>query len=449
MKIIVIDDDPTGSQTVYNCPLLLSWDNDTLINGLRNSASLLFILANTRALSAELAEERINEICDSLIFALHSESISLDQVIVISRGDSTLRGHGFLEPQIIHNRLGPFDATFHIPAFLEGKRTTKDSIHYLDGTPIHKTDFAKDKIFSYNTSYLPKWLEEKSQFQIQSEDVFKLDLNILNYAIRNSDGLYKLVSILSNFSLNQHVILDVEEPIHLITFIKALHLLPESKRFLFRSAASFIGFLADLPENPKNINDLVSLKLKDDQGCYKSGLVLIGSYIPLSSRQLKYLLENDCCIGVEIMVEHVLSLLNDPNNSLNMNEYKQLLLDNIYQILHARKTPVLYTSRREFIFKNKKEKIKLSIQLAEFMSSMISELTPYLGYLISKGGITTNTLLLKGLQCKQVKLEGQIMPGLSLLTAHIKKNLQLPVVTFPGNLGDQSTLIDAFKIMDS
>ena len=51
MKIVVIDDDPTGSQAVYNCPLLLRWDVDDLISGLVHPSPLLFLLADTRALT--------------------------------------------------------------------------------------------------------------------------------------------------------------------------------------------------------------------------------------------------------------------------------------------------------------------------------------------------------------------------------------------------------------
>ncbi len=49
-KLIIIDDDPTGSQTVHSCLLLLSWRVETLVEGLQHPANVLFILANTRAL---------------------------------------------------------------------------------------------------------------------------------------------------------------------------------------------------------------------------------------------------------------------------------------------------------------------------------------------------------------------------------------------------------------
>ena len=70
MKVVVIDDDPTGSQTVHGCLLLLHWDVSTLRYGLRHSSPLLFILAGTRAMSAESAAARNQEICYHLDFAL-------------------------------------------------------------------------------------------------------------------------------------------------------------------------------------------------------------------------------------------------------------------------------------------------------------------------------------------------------------------------------------------
>ena len=66
MKIIIIDDDPTGSQTVNGCNLILKWDYETLLKSLQNSSNLLFILANTRSLSEKDLKIRLKEICSSL-----------------------------------------------------------------------------------------------------------------------------------------------------------------------------------------------------------------------------------------------------------------------------------------------------------------------------------------------------------------------------------------------
>ena len=131
MKIIIIDDDPTGSQTVNGCNLILKWDYDTLLKGLKDSSNLLFILANTRSLSKKDVKIRLKEICSSLIEIMNHSLFAEEDFVLISRGDSTLRGHNFIEPYIINELLGPFDATFYIPAFIEGKRTTAVSYTHL------------------------------------------------------------------------------------------------------------------------------------------------------------------------------------------------------------------------------------------------------------------------------------------------------------------------------
>ena len=143
----MIDDDPTGSQTVHSCPLLLRWDVDSLRRGLRHRSSLLFVLANTRALPPEEAAQRNREIVDALQQALEAEAIPESELLLVSRGDSTLRGHGVLEPAVLAEeleaRFGPVDATLHVPAFLPGGRTTVDGVHLLHGEPVHTTPFAR------------------------------------------------------------------------------------------------------------------------------------------------------------------------------------------------------------------------------------------------------------------------------------------------------------------
>ncbi|WP_044258604.1 four-carbon acid sugar kinase family protein, partial [Richelia intracellularis] len=140
--MIVIDDDPTGSQTVHSCLLLMRWDVSTLCLGLRDTAPIFFILTNTRALPPEAANTVTKEVCQNLKLALETEAI--EDFLVVSRSDSTLRGHYPIETDVIAQELGNFDAHFLVPAFFEGGRITRDSIHYLiiDGvpTPVSETE---------------------------------------------------------------------------------------------------------------------------------------------------------------------------------------------------------------------------------------------------------------------------------------------------------------------
>ena len=201
MKIIIFDDDPTGSQTVYGCPLLLNWDEKTLEKAFKKPSPLIFILANTRSLSSILAVKKTREICSSIKKFFIRQGYSKNDFFYISRGDSTLRGHGVLEPAILSEELGPFDATFHIPAFLEGGRTTENGIHYLNGIPVHTTDFGQDNIFGFSTSNLAKWIEEKSFGKIKAKNILHVKIKQLDMAFNDEDGFESLLKFLSKLKI--------------------------------------------------------------------------------------------------------------------------------------------------------------------------------------------------------------------------------------------------------
>lgn len=114
-KIIVLDDDPTGSQTVHSCLLLTCWDQETLELAFEDAAPIFFILTNTRALSPEKAAAVTRQVCHNLKLAI--ETVGIDNFLVVSRSDSTLRGHYPIETDAIAAELGDFDAHFLVPAF--------------------------------------------------------------------------------------------------------------------------------------------------------------------------------------------------------------------------------------------------------------------------------------------------------------------------------------------
>ena len=142
-KIIVLDDDPTGSQTVHSCLLLTRWDAATLQEAILDDAPLFFVLTNTRGMAAGPAADITREVCRNLKLALAEIRLGGRDInpILVSRSDSTLRGHYPVETDVIAEELGPFDAHFLVPAFFEGGRTTRDSVHYLrvngQDTPVH------------------------------------------------------------------------------------------------------------------------------------------------------------------------------------------------------------------------------------------------------------------------------------------------------------------------
>ncbi len=447
MKIIIFDDDPTGSQTVYGCPLLLNWDEKSLEAAFREHSQLIFILANTRSLSSALAEKKIIEICLALKNFFLREGYSKDDYFYISRGDSTLRGHGVLEPATIAEELGPFDATFHIPAFLEGGRTTEDGIHYLNGIPVHETDFGRDKLFGFSTSNLAQWIEEKSFGKIELKNILHLDIKQLDIALYDEDGFELLLTFLSKLENNISVIVDAKLSDHLKILAKAIKIVSKEKRFLFRTAASFINSLSGLPPSTKTTSDLVSLKSKTADFKYKPGLIIVGSHVQLATAQLEILLKDNSCEGLEIPVSKLADIFILEECQQLISELESVLLSKIETILDNKKVPVVYTTREEIQFSSNSERMNFGLFLAEFMAILVGQITSKLGYIISKGGITTQLLLQKGLKLNQVNLKGQILPGLSIVQC-ISKNNNLPVITFPGNLGNKKTLLESYKLME-
>jgi uncharacterized protein YgbK (DUF1537 family) len=449
LKVVVIDDDPTGSQTVHSCPLLLRWDAASLAAGLAHPSPLLFLLANTRALAPALAEARVREICRALRPALAALARPW---LVVSRGDSTLRGHFPLEVEVIAAELGPFDATFLVPAFLEGGRTTVDGVHRLHGRPVHESEFARDRLFGYRSSHLPDWVAEKSGGRIPAAAVERIGLAELE---AGGEGLRQRLAALSS---NAMVAVDAEQPRQLAALGAAVRELVAAdagdrwgrpRRFLVQSAASLLNGVAELPPPPRDAAALAGLRRRGPDGAGLPGLVLVGSHVPLADAQLARLLAEPGCGAVEIPVARVQRVLEGPLPDRLLASLEAEWRAALEAVLAAGRTPVLHTSRGEVVCRHPAERRALGLALAGLMARLAASLAPQLGYLISKGGITSHTLLAEGLELAAVELQGQIAPGLSLVLAPLGAGgAELPVITFPGNLGDAEGLVAAWRRME-
>jgi len=287
-KIIVLDDDPTGSQTVHGCLLLMRWDVASLKEALADPAPLFFVLTNTRGLPATRAAEVTREVCRNLGEALAGSDI---QPVFVSRSDSTLRGHYPVETDVMAEELGPFDAHFLVPAFFEGGRMTRDSVHTLrvDGrdVPVHETEFARDSVFGYHHSYLPDYVEEKTGGRIRAGQVERLLLQDVRA------GVFDRLSTLSG---NACVVVDAEVQDDLNRFAAdVLKAAGNGKRFLFRSAASLLSALARLPPQPV-APEAMARHVR--QG--RPGAFIVGSHVPKTTRQLEALLQQPGTLAISL-----------------------------------------------------------------------------------------------------------------------------------------------------
>jgi uncharacterized protein YgbK (DUF1537 family) len=430
-KIIVLDDDPTGSQTVHSCLLLTRWDVETLRLGLSDNSPIFFVLTNTRALTPEQATSVTREVCHNLKIALEAEEIK--DFLVVSRSDSTLRGHYPVETDVIAQAVGPFDAHFLVPAFFEGGRITRDSVHYLiiDGvpTPVHETEFARDSVFGYHHSYLPDYVEEKTKARILSNSVERFLLEDIR-----SGSLERL----RNLKDNQCCVVDAETQADLDKLAAdILSVAAEGKRFLFRSAASLLTSLASLGPQPVAAVDMAQYVR---QG--KPGAVIVGSHVKKTTQQLEHLLQAPGIVGVEVDVAHLLDESEAQRAALLASSLERV------QEVHAEgKTPVVYTSRQELVFKDVQTRLKFGVAVSSLLMDIVRGLPSDIGFLISKGGITSNDVLSTGLALRSARLLGQIIPGCSMVRTpddHPQFS-NLPVVLFPGNVGDADALVTTYQ----
>ncbi|HLO88386.1 MAG TPA: four-carbon acid sugar kinase family protein [Nostocaceae cyanobacterium] len=430
-KIIVLDDDPTGSQTVHSCLLLMRWDLETLRLGLKDDSPIFFILTNTRSLPPESAASVTREVCHNLKQAIAEEGIN--DFLVVSRSDSTLRGHYPIETDVIAQELGSFDAHFLVPAFFEGGRITRDSIHYLiiDGvpTPVHETEFARDSVFAYHHSYLPKYVEEKTKRRIKAEAVTRFLL-----ADIRAGSLERLLQLHDN----QCAVVDGETQADLNRFaVDILTAASQGKRFLFRSAASILTALAALPPQAiaaENMAEYVR------QG--KPGVVIVGSHVKKSTQQLEVLLQTEGTQGIEVKVSRLLDDSNDSSAKLLTET-----LEKVHAAHKAGKTPVVYTSRQELTFPNVKTRLEFGLRVSSLLMDVVKGLPVDIGFLISKGGITSNDVLSTGLALTSARLLGQILAGCSMVITPVDHPQfpNLPVVLFPGNVGNAEALATIYQ----
>jgi uncharacterized protein YgbK (DUF1537 family) len=439
-KIIVLDDDPTGSQTVHSCLLLLKWDVATLVSALQDASPLVFILTNTRALPSATAAEVTQAVCHNLKLALPQAGIH--DFLIVSRSDSTLRGHYPVETDVIAAELGPFDAHFLVPAFFEGGRITRDSIHYViqSGVPVpaHETEFAQDSVFGYHHSYLPDYVAEKTQGRIPASAVQRLPLAEL----RQGGGDRALT--LGNLTLenNACVVVDGEQQSDLDDFAQAvLAAARQGQRFLFRSAASLLTALAALPPQPVAATAMAAYTR---QGL--PGAVIVGSHVQKTTQQLQVLLTAPGTVPIEVEIAQLLA-----EGSQDKATARQQLLSQVLAQAHTAhgegKTPVIYTSRQELTFADTATRLDFGQQVSTLLMDILRGLPDTLGFLISKGGITSNDTLSDGLALTQARLLGQIVPGCSVVTtaANHPQFPALPVVLFPGNVGDEAALKLAYE----
>lgn len=282
--LVVLDDDPTGTQTCHNVNVLTVWDHATLLEEFLSKSPGFFILTNSRALPTPEARQLITTITEAVQKA--AKEVGQDFEIVL-RGDSTLRGHFPDEPEVVEEVLGQHDAWILAPFFEQGGRLTIDDVHYVkapDGelTPAAQTPFAKDASFGYKNSNLRKFVSEKAHGRIEGDRITSISIDDIRVG-GVSAVCAKLIQAPKHAVVIVNAVVTSDMEIFVLGLLKARE---NGKRFLYRTGAAFVstrlGIDQIAPLDPESLGMDVSRKAP-------GGLVLAGSYVPKTTAQLEAL----------------------------------------------------------------------------------------------------------------------------------------------------------------
>jgi len=442
-KIIVLDDDPTGIQTVHGVSVYTDWSKENIEAGFKETNSMFFILTNSRSFTEEETTKAHQEMAINI---LEVSKKTGKEFMVISRGDSTLRGHYPLETKVLKDTLEKdgttkIDGEVLMPIFKEGGRFTIGNVHYVQEgdylTPAGQTEFAKDKTFGYASSNLGDYIEEKTKGAYKAKDVTYISLaSIRNFDI---DGIVAELREVSDFAkvvVNAVDYADVK--VFSIALIKAMS---AGKNFMFRTAAAFTKVIGGISDKPLLVKkDLVA------EGSTAGGLVIIGSHVKKTTEQFEELKTLDFVNFIEF--NHLLVL--EPQGVLEAEINR--IVKTAEEHIKNGETVAVYTGRKRFELgvDNKEEELKVAVKISDSVTSIVERIQTKPSFIIAKGGITSSDVGTKGLAVKKATVAGQVAPGVPVwLTGKESEFPGLPYIIFPGNVGTKTTLKEVVEMLGS
>lgn len=440
LKVVVLDDDPTGVQTVHGVQVYTVWDEPTMVAMLREEEPLAFILTNSRALDAAAAHALNEDVATSVLKAARRVG---RRVVFLSRSDSTLRGHYPLEVLALA-RLWEDAYDRHlaghllVPAFPEGERYTVGDVHYVgEGDrliPVGETEFARDAAFGFTSSDLKAWVEEKSGGYWRREEVLSLPLE----AVRRG-GPDKVAEYLDDVRFGRPVVVNAVSYADLDVIVRGLLLVEEvGKNFLYRTAAAFAKVRGGIADRP--LLKAQDLFLPGWEG--SGGLVAVGSHVERTNRQLKELTEAGYPV-YELNVERLVATAEREDEIARA----ALLVE---RELARGRVAVLATGRKVLPASSPAAALTVGRAVSTGLAAVIGRLRVVPRFLVAKGGITASDVATAGLGVKSALVLGQIQPGVPAWRLGEEARFPgLPYVVFPGNVGDDKALVRVLAALAS
>lgn len=438
-KIVVLDDDPTGTQTVHGVSVYTDWERDSIRKGFLEETPLFFLLTNSRSMSRQRTAAVHREIAAN-IFEVAQELEK--KFLIISRSDSTLRGHFPLENDVLRNTLSEkglsFTGDILCPYFREGGRFTVNNIHYVRQgdalVPAGDTEFAADETFGYTSSNLCEYIEEKTQGSYKKEDCRIITLEMLRAL--DFDRMAQVLTAPSDLPCTR-IIVNALEDIDVQIFCIALYrALADGYLFTLRSAAALVKAMGNITSKP-----LLSRQDLKNEASKNGGVIIVGSHTQKTTRQLNRLKGLGQIVFLEMDSDLVLI-----RGALERETQRILALEN--DLIAAGKTVCVSTKRA--LLKQEgdtpESALARSVQISNALQNCVGGLSVIPRFIMAKGGITSSDIGTKALHNKKATVLGQIQPGVSVWqTGSESKFPGIPFIIFPGNVGNADTLKKAVE----
>lgn len=446
--LVVLDDDPTGTQSVSDLPVLTQWDVEDFTWALHQGKPAVYVLTNTRSLDPEEAAARNEEIVRNALAAAQKGEETL-RLGFVSRSDSTLRGHFPLEPDVIAATVAAesgevTDGVVMVPAFPDAGRVTIGGVHYMRGTgddadqliPVAETEFAKDATFGFTNSQMAKYVEEKSQGRYAADSVIVLDLNIIRAGAATGDAQVSAKAIadaIEPATASTPIVVDIVTE----NDMRALALgLEEAerrgKKLLYRVGPPFMR---------ARIGQDIRRELSGAEAyagntpSEAGGLIVVGSHVGVTTRQLKVLTDQHGAARiVEIDVEKLLG--DSADNHLDQT------VDAVVEALRSGDV-IVHTSRLLIKTDDPAESLRIARTVSAAVVAVVNRTLKTFPprFVIAKGGITSSDVAAHGLEIRHAIVRGPMLPGIVSLWEPVDGPAKgIPYIVFAGNVGDDQSL---------
>ena len=432
-RLIVLDDDPTGTQSVADLPVLTAWDVDDFTAVFSTEAPAVYVLTNARSLGEADARTRNREVAVNALTAARNAGIDLE---FVSRGDSTLRGHFPLETNTLADTIAaaggaPIDGVLIVPAFPDAGRVTIGGTHYMrDGDelrPIGETEFARDATFGYASSALADWVAEKSDGRHPAASVIVIDLSIVRAgADAIADAIHDAVD-------RTPIVCDVvtEDDLRLLS-LGLIEARRRGKNLLSRVGPPFVrARIGAEQRTPLTADDAFP-----DGGAERGGLIVVGSHVAVTTRQLARLRAvHPDLTDIEIDVARVLDPADAPGYLRRTAAEVAAALDD--------GDVVVSTSRTVTVAADADASLEIartvSSAVVQIVQDVVAQTRPR--FVVAKGGITSSDVAARGLSMRRATVLGPLLPGIiSLWEPADGPAVGVPYVVFAGNVGDDDAL---------